>query len=173
MLYAALAVIARAEPVQRTFWEIVQQSASFLLTLLSIAVISYPVARKLRRNWKERRVIERKAAAEARRAEMKAQVQETIEAVVSPLREQIEDIHKTTHVNGGKSNPPTLRDEVNHVGMQVQQAIQAIGAIAVNQSSLSARFDDHEREGAHFLTQTREALAEHGIELPDVPEIEQ
>lgn len=165
MLYALIAVVAKTEPVQRTFWQIIQDAASLGVSLATLGTL---VGWPLWKMWSKKRAAERTEEQNRRRTE----VLEQIETAVAPLQQKVDQIHHTTTINGGKSNPPTLRDEVNHVGKQVQQAIQAIGAIAVNQSSLSARFDDHERDGEQFLNDAREALRQHGIELPDTPEIE-
>lgn len=157
------AQIAQSEPVQRTLWEIVQQVATLLVALGTLYVM---FARPAIKRYEQKRATERVAEQQRRTAELT----DRIEAVVAPLRETVESIHHTTTVNGGKSNPPTLRDEIGKVGARVDQCIAAIGAVAVNQANLSARQDQAERMGREYVALARAVFSEHDIDLPDYGE---
>lgn len=142
-----------------TVWEFAQQVATFAVAVGAIWATMV-------RPYMARKDAERKAETirrdEARRAEIVKQVEE----VVAPVRRQVEAIHKTTHVNGGQNNPPTLRDEVGNVGKQVETAIRAVGAVAVNQAHLSEQFNEHVDGADRWLREARRMLAEQGISLP-------
>jgi hypothetical protein len=112
---------------------------------------------------------ERKTEIVARDEARKDEVRRQVEEIVAPVREQVAQIHRTTHINGGKNNPPTLRDEVNNVGDRVEQAIHAVGAVAVNQAQLSSDFQDHIDGSDRFVQAAREEFAKHGIVLPESP----
>ena len=144
-----------------SIWTFIQQLVTLIVGLGAIWVTMV-------RPWLKRSNERRKAELALRDEKRKAEIVAQVEAVVKPVRDQVEAIHRTTHINGGKSDPPTLRDEVNNVGKQVDTAIKSVGAVAVNQAYLSARFDQHERDGEKYLAAVREALAAQGIELPDV-----
>ena len=152
--------VAEAQ-VLPTAWGFLQQVATFAVALIAIwAGVVRPWLAKV----EKKRKAEIAARDEARRQEIVAEV----ERVVQPLRDKVDAIHHTTTVNGGKNNPPTLRDEVSNLRAQQDTAIRAVGAIAVNQAHLSERFDQHERDGEKFLRAARQMLVEQGIHLPEV-----
>ena len=149
-------------PLWHSVWNFLQQVATFAVALIAIwAGVVRPWLGKV----EKKRKTEAAARDDARRQEIKDEIEE----VVAPLRDKVDAIHHTTTVNGGQNNPPTLRDEVSKLRAQQETAIKAVGAVAVNQAHLASRFDQHEREGEQFLRATREALAEQGIQLPEVP----
>lgn len=143
-------------------WAFAQQVATFAVALIAIwaAVV---------RPWLAKKDAERKTETQERERARRREIVDEVEKVVAPVRQQVEAIHKTTHINGGKNSPPTLRDEVNNVGKQVETAIRAVGAVAVNQAKLSADFQEHLDGSDRYVRQVRATFAEHGIELPEVP----
>jgi hypothetical protein len=51
------------------------------------------------------------------------------------LFEPLQDVHKEVTVNGGKSNPPTLKDELSILGSKVDQLSADIRILALAFSS--------------------------------------
>lgn len=95
------------------------------------------------------------------------------------VRKQAE-VHKSVMVNGGKNNPPTLRDDISDLRGQVQQLVTQGGAIAQRASDLGDRIDvvhelvtdtredlqRHVDSGEQYLGQVRLTFEQQGIELP-------
>lgn len=95
------------------------------------------------------------------------------------VRKQAE-VHKSVTVNGGRNDPPTLRDDISNLRGQVQQLITQGGAIAQRTSDLGDRIDTvhelvtdtrddltrHIDSGERYLGQVQVVFKEHGIELP-------
>lgn len=148
--------------VETSLWNFAQQVGSFALTLLSVIIAAGAVAKMVGKTPWWKRQVERRARerAERDRERIEATVRAVDEQLVRPLREKVDAIHHTTTVNGGKSNPPTLRDEVS-------SAVKVAGLIAVNLAELADRFDQHEDAGRNYIERVRQIFAEHGIELPD------
>jgi hypothetical protein len=141
-----LSTLPGSEPVQQTLWDIVSQGLSLAVAFATLGTLCYPLARWLWKRYKAKRDRERRAHEKARRA----QIHEEVESVIGPLREQVDAIHHTTHTNGGKNSPPTLRDDLCQLRKQQdtlrdQQntALQALGGVAVQQARLASRFDQH------------------------------
>ena len=149
--------------VETSLWDFAQQVGSFALTLLSVVIAAGAVAKMVGKTPWWKRQVERRARerAERDRERIEATVRAVDEQLVRPLREKVDAIHHTTTVNGGKSNPPTLRDEVS-------SAVKVASLIAVNLADLSERMDQHEDAGVRYVARVREVLAEHGINLPEI-----
>lgn len=148
--------------VWRTVWDLAQQVVTFALALWGLWAAAV-------RPYMARKEAERKAEIAARDEARKDEVRRQVEAIVAPVREQVEEIHRTTHINGGNNKPPTLLDKVSNVGKQVETAIRAVGAVAVNQAQLSSDFQDHIDGSDRFVQAAREEFAKHGIVLPESP----
>lgn len=125
------------EPVLHGLWELAQQVATFLVALLTIWVLG---GRWVWKRWEAKRDTER-VERDRRRT---AQIHDEVEHAVGPLREQLGEIHHTTHVNSHVSDEPTMLDRLGEVGARVETAVQVVGAVAANQATLSARMDRHE-----------------------------
>jgi methyl-accepting chemotaxis protein len=100
---------------------------------------------------------------------------------------QVNETHHSVTVNGGKSNPPTLRDEMSHLAADLSDArkdVQGlIRASAANTRGIADLSDDvavathiaedardtlqaHVKSGERYLGKVEVVLKDHGIELP-------
>lgn len=134
--------VPRAESVLQGVWDMVQQVAAFILTILTIWAVG---GRKAWHKWEAKKAAEAMARERKRTEQIRSEVHGEVEAVVAPMREQLDAIHHTTHVNSHTSDDPTVLDRLSEVGNRIESAMQVVGAVAANQASLSARLDRHEK----------------------------
>lgn len=93
---------------------------------------------------------------------------------------KVNETHKSVTVNGGKNNPPTLRDELGQVREDVKGLIRGQAANVSELRDLHGEVSDakhiaeeardtlqhHVASGERYLGQVQIVLKEHGIEIP-------
>lgn len=110
---------------------------------------------------------------------------------IEHIVKQVNETHHSVTVNGGKSNPPTMRDDVKHLAADLTDArkdVQGlIRASAANARGIAELSDDvavathiaedardtlqaHVKSGERYLGQVQVVLSEHGIALPHADE---
>jgi len=149
-LLAALTRAAQDPVVQRTLGQVLLAAAAALVTIGGAAAVLWWLA------W--------------------PRIRDGIEAIVVKVNET----HKSVTVNGGKSNPPTLRDEISLVREDMRGLIRTTAANTRGIAELAedvavathiaedARdtLQHHVASGERYLGKVEVVLKDHGIELP-------
>lgn len=96
-----------------------------------------------------------------------------IKAGITEIVRQVDETHHSVTVNGGKSDPPTLRDEVGLLREQQESTQRALGintaqTAAAKQVATEARDElrEHIANGERYLGKVELVLREKGIQLP-------
>lgn len=126
-----------ATPVQQAAWVSALAILGGIATACGLAVITWKIARP--------------------------HVDKYVRDQIRPLQQAADSTLREVAINGGTSNPPTLKDDISdlrdHLG-------RVEGKVDTNTAALA----DHEAASGQYLGQVSLVLASHGIQLPTPPE---
>lgn len=120
-------------PVQQAAWVSALAILGGVATACALAVIAWKIARP--------------------------HVDKYVRSLIKPLQDTADSTHREVAVNGGKNNPPTLKDDISDLRAHV-------GRVEDKVDTNTAALEAHEAASGQYLGQVSVVLASHGIRLP-------